>query len=123
MAYAETARGRSGQAALWANRADRITHPSLRVNIGFSDLARAHALRSSAPVASAEHARRAARTFADAGLHVHSGRARLCAGAAYLDTGESARARDHLERAAQILATCGAWGLHTQVLRELRRIH
>jgi hypothetical protein len=122
MAYAETARGRSAQAALWADRAGRMAHPGLRMNLGFSDLARAHALRASAPVAAAEHARRAARTFADAGLHVHSGRARLFAGAAYADTGEPARAREHLERAARILTTCGARGLHAQVVRELRRI-
>jgi tetratricopeptide (TPR) repeat protein len=122
MAYAETARGRPAQANLWANRAGKVAHPGLEMNLGLAKLARAHALRATAPAAAAEHARHAAEALAATGQRVDSGRARLCAGVAHAEADEVSRAREQLQHAAEIFAGCGARSLHAQALHELRRI-
>ncbi|RKS72193.1 tetratricopeptide repeat protein [Actinomadura pelletieri DSM 43383] len=118
-AHAEAERGRWTAARRWAERAARYAHRELRTNTGLVHLARAHALHGTAPVASALHARTAAEIFTGTGQRVEAGRARLRAAAGHLDAGERARARDELANAAEIFASCGALGLHTEALRRL----
>jgi tetratricopeptide (TPR) repeat protein len=119
MAHAEAARDRPAHANLWADRADHIAHHTLDMNLGFSYLARAHGLRTIAPVTAAERARLAAQTFATTDQRVDGGRARLCAGVAYAKVNEVGRAREQLEQAVEIFANCGARGLHAEALRKL----
>ncbi|WP_344889469.1 ATP-binding protein [Actinomadura meridiana] len=118
-AYAEAERGRRAAALRWAERADRCAHRRFAANAGFVRLAGAHALRDTAPVASALHARDAAEIFAATGLRVESGRARLRAATGHLDAGETARAREELSRAVEVTGACGALGLHAEALRRL----
>jgi tetratricopeptide (TPR) repeat protein len=122
MAYAETARGRPGEAARWADRADEVAHPDLGTNAGLVGLARAHALRHEAPARAAEHARDAAGALATVGQHVDRGRAHLAAGVAHRDIGEHEPAREQFEQAAEIFHDCGAQDLRAQALRELHRL-
>ncbi|MCW2917849.1 MAG: transcriptional regulator, LuxR family [Actinomycetia bacterium] len=122
MAHAEAARNRPAHANLWADRADHIAHHTLDTNLGFSYLARAHGLRTIAPVTAAERARLAAETFATTDQRVDGGRARLCAGIAYAKVNEVGHAREQLEQAVEIFANCGARGLHAEALRELAGI-
>jgi DNA-binding NarL/FixJ family response regulator len=84
-------------------------------------LARAHALRGT-PQAAAAEAGQAARSFADAGLVIDAGRARLCAGQAYAAAGDDGQARAELAAAAQAFAGCGAQTLHAAAVREQRRL-
>ncbi|WP_158581486.1 ATP-binding protein [Actinomadura spongiicola] len=118
-AHAEAERGRWAASRRWARRAARFAHPELRTNAGFVHLACAHALRGTAPVASALRARTAAEIFTGTGQRVEIGRARLRAAAGHLDAGERARAREELAHAAEIFAVCGARSLHAEALRRL----
>ncbi|HEX6470719.1 MAG TPA: AAA family ATPase [Streptosporangiaceae bacterium] len=122
LAKIEADRGRHGEAATWADRAEARAHRDLETSIGFARLARAHAERAADPGKAAAHAHEAAEVFAAAELRLDAGRAALTAGLAYTEAGEPARARDELRTAADIFEDCGARTLQRFVNREQRRL-
>jgi DNA-binding CsgD family transcriptional regulator len=121
MAAVEMARGRAGEAAVWADRAAEVAHPGLEVNTGLAALARAHVLAGGDPAAAAEQARAAAGILATE-QPLDAGRARLRAATAAAQIGDSAAARDDLKAAAEIFERCGARTLHAQATGDQRRL-
>jgi DNA-binding CsgD family transcriptional regulator len=119
MAGVEAEGGHHGEASRWAEHAAKVARPGQEAS---AELARAHALCGPQPRAAAVEAGLAARSFADAGLVVDAGRARLCSGQAYAAAGEGERARAELAAAAQVFAACGARALHAATVREQRRL-
>ena len=122
MANLEMARGREPEAMMWADRAHGYTHPGMPTSIAYADLARAHTLDGSDPIAAAEHAGRAAEVFTEAGMRLDAARARFRAGIALAKTGQRADARQQLREAAKAFDDCGADTLHAQAVREQRRL-
>jgi DNA-binding CsgD family transcriptional regulator len=118
MAGLEAQGGQLGEAGRWAGHAARVARHGQEASAA---LARAHALRGT-PQAAAAEAGQAARSFADAGLVIDAGRARLCAGQAYAAAGDDGQARAELAAAAQAFAGCGAQTLHAAAVREQRRL-
>ena len=82
--------GHPAEASRWADHAATVARPGQEAGAA---LARAHALRGTRPRAAAAEAGRAAQSFADAGLVIDAGRARLCAGHAYAAAGDDGQAR------------------------------
>ncbi|MDN3353369.1 LuxR family transcriptional regulator [Actinomadura sp. DC4] len=121
-AYVEAELGRPAEALRWADRAAKLTHPRLGMTIGRAKVARAHALRKTDPIASAELATEAATVFTHAEMRLEHGTARLYAGLAYAAAGERATAREELRAAAETLRECGATALHAQAVREQRKL-
>jgi DNA-binding CsgD family transcriptional regulator len=122
MADIEAGRGRQADSIRWAEQTSMLAHSGLPASVGFAGLATAHAERSTRPHDAAVRAGEAADVFLAGELRIHAGRARLVAGSAYAQAGERDMARAELYAAAEILASCGASGLHAQAQRELRRI-
>jgi DNA-binding CsgD family transcriptional regulator/tetratricopeptide (TPR) repeat protein len=122
MARTEADRGRPEQAAHWARRASKLSHPGVEASIGLAQLTQAHADRHSDPGKAGDRAREAAERLSGAELRIDSGRAKLTAGLAYADAGERGAALDELRAAAEIFAACGARSLHAQTIREQRRL-
>ncbi|WP_424531241.1 helix-turn-helix transcriptional regulator [Sphaerisporangium viridialbum] len=122
LAHAEAARGRSDEAAGWAERAASLSHPHLPVFSGLIPLARAHALRASDPAAAALLAGEAAVLLSAGERRVDAGRALLVAGLAHGEAGERRPARERLREATEAFHACGARGLEAQATRELRRL-
>ena len=119
MAGLEAEGGHQGEATRWADRAAKVARRGQDVGAA---LARAHALRDTQPRAAAAQAGQAARVFADAGLIIDAGRARLCAGQAYAVAGDDGQARTELAAAAQAFTDCGARTLHAAAVRAQRRL-
>jgi DNA-binding CsgD family transcriptional regulator/tetratricopeptide (TPR) repeat protein len=115
-------RGRSGEAAEWADRAEQSARPDAETTIGAARLARAHALVEADPMGAAAHALEAAGMFGAADLRIDTGRATMRAGTAYAAAGERGPAVKHLGAAATIFADCGARALHAKAVREQRRL-
>ncbi len=122
MALAESASRRFGEASAWADRAERVASRALPGQVALARLARAHALRGTAPAESADHAAGAAEILAAAEQWVDAGRARLHAGFAQVAAGRRAEARAELADAAEIFVRCGARTLHARTVREQRRL-
>jgi DNA-binding CsgD family transcriptional regulator len=122
MARVEATAGRIDEAARWADRADKLSHPKVKASNAFARLTRAHAARQTDPANAAALAHEAAEIFADAELRLDSGRARLAAGAIYVEAGDRDAARAELRTAAEIFAACGARALRAQTIREQRRL-
>ncbi|HEU5158164.1 MAG TPA: helix-turn-helix transcriptional regulator [Streptosporangiaceae bacterium] len=122
MAHVEAVRGRRDEAARWAGRARKLTHPDLEITSGPAELARAHALQPEDPDGAAEHARRAAEVFAAAESRIDAGRAMLRAGLCHADAGDRALARERLRAAEQVFAACDARSLRALARREQRRL-
>lgn len=122
MAHAEAAHGRVAEATKWANRAGRMAHPDLPVDVALARLAHAHALCAAHPAAAAEHASAAAAAFTASEFRIGAGRARLRAGAAHARAADSPRALRELRAAADTFRSCGTTGLYQQALREQREI-
>ncbi|GAA2073388.1 helix-turn-helix transcriptional regulator [Actinomadura alba] len=122
LAEAEAARGRAGESMKWAEITKALVLPGLEADSGLIKIARAHALAADDVAAAAECAAEAADLFLASGRRIDTGRARLAAGVAYARSGDKARARQELSLAAEIFDICGARGLHTQALREQRRV-
>lgn len=114
-------RGRPEQATVWATRAERVARPDMETTIGYARLARSHASAAD-PGAALALAREAAEVFERTGLRIESGRARLRAGGVAADAGDKDTARRELEAAAAVFSECGAKGLHSQAIREQRRL-
>ncbi|GLW06591.1 hypothetical protein Misp01_17210 [Microtetraspora sp. NBRC 13810] len=122
LAYAHAVLGDTGQAALWAGRAERLTHDDLAGFAGLSRLARAHALRKEDPAGAAALALEAAELLAADGRRMEQGRALLAAGSVLGEAGDRAQALDRLRAACELFDECGARSLHAQTLREQRRL-
>lgn len=122
LAGVAAARGRPGDAARWADRAQALVRADMHAGAGFAALAHAHALAAGDPARAAERAREAAGMFADGGLRIHAGRARMRAGTAHRDAGDRTGARTELGHAAQTFAECGARTLYDQAVQEQRRL-
>ncbi|MEV7968133.1 AAA family ATPase [Sphaerisporangium sp. NPDC088356] len=122
LAHAEAARGRSEDAAGWAERAASLAHPHLPVFSGLIPLARAHALRAADPAAAALLAGEASVLLAAGERRLDAGRALLVAGLAHGEAGERRPARERLREATGVFHACGARGLEAQAVRELRRL-
>jgi DNA-binding CsgD family transcriptional regulator len=122
LAYAEAARGRTAEAASWADRAADLAHPKLPVFSGLIPLARAQALRAVDPSGAATLAGEAAVLLTAAERRVDAGRALLVAGLAYGEAGERAPARERLRDATEVFRACGAHALEAQAVRERRRL-
>jgi DNA-binding CsgD family transcriptional regulator len=121
-AYVEAELGHPAEALSWADRADGLVHPRLGMTVGRAKLARAHALRQTDPIASAELAAEAATVFMQAEMRLEHGAARLYTGLAYARAGQRTAAREELRAAAEILRECGASALHAQAVREQRKL-
>jgi ATP/maltotriose-dependent transcriptional regulator MalT len=122
MAHVEAMRGNADEAATWASRASKLTHPAMPTTVAYAKLARARAQSVADAAAAAESAVAAAEVFSSEDLRVDAARARLQAGTAYAEAGEKRRAREHLSAAAEAFQECGAVALHAQAVREQRRI-
>jgi DNA-binding CsgD family transcriptional regulator len=119
MAGLEADCGNFSEASQWADHAAKFACPGQEATAG---LARAHALRGTAPDAAADEAVQAARFFEAAGLVIDAGRARFCAGVASAAAGDGDQARAELAAAAATFATCGARSLHAAVIRQQRKL-
>ncbi|HEX9357161.1 MAG TPA: AAA family ATPase, partial [Streptosporangiaceae bacterium] len=119
MADVEADGGHPAEASRWADHAATVARPGQEASAA---LARAHALRGTRPHAAAAEAGRAAQSFADAGLVIDAGRARLCAGHAYAAAGDDGQARAELAAAAQAFSGSGARTLHAAAVREQRKL-
>lgn len=119
MAGVEAGAGHEDEASRWADHAARVARHGQEASAA---LARAHALLAAQPRAAAAEAGQAARSFADAGLVIDAGRARLRAGQAYAAAGDGGRARTELAAGAKAFADCGARTLHAAAVREQRRL-
>jgi DNA-binding CsgD family transcriptional regulator len=122
MGRVEAAAGRIDEATVWAERAERLSHPDVEASIAFARLTRAHAERHADPANAAALAHEAAEILADAELRLDSGRARLTAGAIYVEIGDRDTARGELRAAAEVFAACSARALRAQTIREQRRL-
>lgn len=121
-AYVEAELGHPAEALAWADRAAALVHPRLGMTVGRAQMARAHALRRTDPIASAELAAEAAAVFTHAEMRLEHGAARLYAGLAYAAAGQRTTAREELRAAAEILRECGAAALYAQAVREQRKL-
>ncbi|PRX06759.1 UNVERIFIED_ORG: regulatory LuxR family protein [Actinomadura viridilutea] len=122
MAEVAAQRGRDEDAALWADRAERVADPQLDSDRARATLARSHARLSAAPEDAARLAREAAALFEACYARVDVGRARLAAGVAAARAKDRAAAREDLRAAAEIFAACGARLLHSKTMYEQRRL-
>lgn len=116
------ARGRSGEAIQWADRAEQRARSDAETTIGAAKLARAHVLIDSDPTEAAKHALAAAEVFTATELRIDAGRAMMRAGIAYAAAGERKQAIKELDTAATIFKDCGARALHARTVREQRRL-
>ena len=119
MAGLEADGGSLEEASRWADRAAKIAYPGQEA---IARLARAHALRSSEPLAAATEAAAAALIFEGHGLLIDAGRARLCAGLASVAAGDGTAARAELAAAARAFAECGARSLSAATARHQRKL-
>ena len=118
LAQAETARGRPERALAWAGRAQAETGVAESPRrTGSARLARAYALLTTDPVAAAEDARVAHRSFTTAADPIGAGQACLTLGTALASTGAIDEARAGLTRAHSLFARSGA---HLLVARTQR---
>jgi ATP/maltotriose-dependent transcriptional regulator MalT len=109
LAAAEAECRRPAEALVCADLAQRVAESVGRqLPLAFAQLARAHALRSAAPLAAAEHAVAAAERFARMGDRVDSGRAHLVAAGALAAAGRAKAARLESELANTLFRACGA---------------
>nr|AMX23313.1 transcriptional regulatory protein LuxR [Actinoallomurus sp. ID145698] len=121
-AFVEAELGHPAEALSWAERAAGLMHPRLDMTVGRARMAKAHALRQTDPIASAELAAEAATVFGRAEMRLEHGAARLYAGLAYAGADQRTAAREELRAAAEILRECGASALHAQAVREQRKL-
>jgi ATP/maltotriose-dependent transcriptional regulator MalT len=92
-----------------ADLAQRVADAAGRqLPLAFAQLARAHALRATAPLEAAEHAVAAAEKFARMGDRVDSGRSHLVAAVALAAAGKAKAARSEGELANTLFRACGA---------------
>lgn len=109
LAEAEAECRRSEDAKVWAEHAQRVADTVGRqLPLAFAQLARAHALRASAPLEAAGHAVDAAHRFARMGDLVDSGRAHLVAAGTLAAAGKAKAAQLEGELATTLFRACGA---------------
>jgi DNA-binding CsgD family transcriptional regulator len=109
LAEAESECRRPADALRWAELAQKVAVTLGRqLPLAFAQLARAHALRATAPLEAAEEAVAAAETFAHMGDRVDSGRARLVAAGALAAAGKAKAARVEGDLANALFRECGA---------------
>ena len=124
LAEAHAVLGRFGEAAGWADRAERAaSQTGLPRRMGFARLARVHALLRTDPASAVPHAHAAAESLSAAGDRVAAGRAHAFAGVALAAIGEGDLARAEFAQARQLFEVCGAPLLLQQTIREERRMN
>jgi DNA-binding SARP family transcriptional activator len=122
LALARSALDHPEAAAAWADRAAaEVAVWSTPRRAGLAALARAHALRSTDPAASATHAAEAASLFTGVGDRLLAGQAHLHTATALSAAGRPVPARREFDRARALFAVCGATLFLDQTDREERR--
>ncbi|WP_214319857.1 helix-turn-helix transcriptional regulator [Nonomuraea sediminis] len=120
LVQAELRLGRVAQARLWADEAAALSVPAA---YGYARLAaaRVHAAAGDPRLAAAA-AGEAATRFAETGVPMVEAQARLVAGSALADLGESTAAHHELSRARDLFTACGSPHWRDQARGELRRL-